>query len=85
MWGNPFSPHYIGFLPAADVIEAEPLDAEALLRPVETPQPLALNGTPLALPPLATPETTPRGERDKDDMSVDPGTREGVGFRPVAT
>lgn len=56
---RPLSPqHYIGFLPAADVVEAEVLNTEALLRLVETPQPLALQRPSLALPSLTTPETT---------------------------
>lgn len=57
---------YISFLPTADVVEAEVLDTEALLRLVKTPQPLALHRPPLALPALATPEVPQRGKRDKE-------------------
>lgn len=49
------APH-LRLLPSADVVEAEVLNAEALLSPVETPQPLALQGASLALAALATPE-----------------------------
>lgn len=64
----PHSPplHYIGFLPAADVVLAEVLDIEALLHLVEAPQPLALRGASLALPALATPEETQGGQKDED-------------------
>lgn len=41
------------------------LNTEALLRLVETPQPVALQGPSLALPALATPEIPQRGEREK--------------------
>lgn len=48
--------YYICFFSTADVIEVEALDAEALLRLVEAPQPLALRRPSLALPPLAAAE-----------------------------
>lgn len=61
----PLSLNYISSLPPADVVEAEVLDAEALLRLVEAPQPLTLLGPSLALPALTTPEIPQRGERNK--------------------
>lgn len=85
--GNRFPLHYIGFLPAADVVDAEALDTEALLRLVEAPQPLAPHGPSLALPALATPETTRRGERGKEQTKVDGGggAQVSIGSSPAVT
>lgn len=55
-----FPPYYISFLPAADVVEAEVLNTEALLCLVEAPQPLTLHRPSLALPALAAPEIPQR-------------------------
>lgn len=46
---------YTSYLPQADVVQVQVLDAEALLCLVETPQPLAVHRSSLALPSLATP------------------------------
>jgi len=58
---DPVPPPHVGVLPAADVVEAEPPDAEAPLRPVEAPQPLAALRPAPALLALAAPEATRRG------------------------
>lgn len=77
-----FPLNYISFLPTADVVEAEVLDAEALLSLVKTPQPLTRHRPSLALPALATPERPQRskwsdrkrggGHRRKTELKVVP-------------
>lgn len=53
--------NYISFLPAADVVDAELLDTEALLCLVETPQPMTPHRPSLAFrAPAAT--VTPQEE-----------------------
>lgn len=57
---------YISFFPTTDVIQTEMVDTETLLCLLETPKPLTLHRSLLALRALATSEASQ--SKESDDM-----------------